>query len=74
MAATRQERSVRGTPVQILRDGAGPPLLFLHGAGGGGRWLEFQERLAKSFAVLAPSHPGHGGSPTAEACCAAQPV
>jgi pimeloyl-ACP methyl ester carboxylesterase len=66
MAATRQERSVRGTPVHILSDGAGPPLLFLHGAGGGGRWLEFQERLAKGFTVLSPSHPGHGGSPAAE--------
>ena len=60
------ELSVRGTPVHMLRDGAGTPLLFLHGAGGAGRWLEFQERLAKAHAVLMPSHPGHGGSPAAE--------
>jgi pimeloyl-ACP methyl ester carboxylesterase len=66
MTATRHERSVRGTVVHLLRDGAGAPLLFLHAAGGGGRWLEFQERLAKSFTVLSPSHPGHGGSPAAE--------
>jgi pimeloyl-ACP methyl ester carboxylesterase len=57
---------VRDTPVDLLREGGGPPLLFLHGAGGGGRWLTFQERLAERFDVLAPSHPGHGGSPAAE--------
>jgi pimeloyl-ACP methyl ester carboxylesterase len=66
MAAARRELSVRGTPVHMLSEGAGAPLLFLHGAGGAGRWLEFQERLAKSFTVLMPSHPGHGGSPAAE--------
>ena len=57
---------VRDTPVDLLRAGSGPPLLYLHGAGGGGRWLTFQERLAERFDVLAPSHPGHGGSPAAE--------
>ena len=57
---------VRDTPVDLLRDGGGPPLLFLHGAGAGGRWLTFQERLAGRFDVLAPSHPGHGGAPAAE--------
>jgi pimeloyl-ACP methyl ester carboxylesterase len=50
MPATH-ELSVRGTPVQMLQDGAGPPLVFLHGAGGAGRWLGFQERLAKDFRV-----------------------
>jgi pimeloyl-ACP methyl ester carboxylesterase len=57
---------VRDTPVDLLRDGSGPPLLFLHGAGAGGRWLTFQERLAARFDVAAPSHPGHGASPAAE--------
>jgi pimeloyl-ACP methyl ester carboxylesterase len=66
MAPPLAELSVRGTPVHMLRDGAGTPLLFLHGAGGAGRWLEFQERLAKAHTVLMPSHPGHGGSPAAE--------
>src|SRR5262245_7611876 len=61
-----QELSVRGTPVQMLQDGSGQPLLFLHGAGGAGRWLAFQERLAKDYTVYFPSHPGHGGSPAAE--------
>src|SRR5215470_9181919 len=58
--------TVRDTPVDLLRAGSGPPLLFLHGAGGGGRWLTFQERLAERFDLLAPSHPGHAGSPAAE--------
>jgi pimeloyl-ACP methyl ester carboxylesterase len=57
---------VRDTPVDLLRHGSGPPLLFLHGAGAGGRWLTFQDRLAERLTVLAPSHPGHGGSPAAE--------
>ena len=66
MAATRRELSVRGTPIHLWQDGAGPPLLFLHGPGAGGRWLEFQERLAEDFTTMVPSHPGHGGSPAAE--------
>jgi pimeloyl-ACP methyl ester carboxylesterase len=57
---------VRDTPVELLREGGGPPLLFLHGAGAGGRWLTFQERLAARADVLAPSHPGHGGAPAAD--------
>jgi pimeloyl-ACP methyl ester carboxylesterase len=65
MPASR-ELVVRGTPIHMMQDGAGPDLLFLHGAGGAGRWLPFQERLAGSFNVYFPSHPGHGGSPAAE--------
>lgn len=64
--AARQDLDVRGTPVQMLAGGAGPELLFLHGAGGAGRWLEFQAQLAERFHVRFPSHPGHGGSPAAE--------
>jgi pimeloyl-ACP methyl ester carboxylesterase len=58
--------TVRGTPIEIMAAGAGPPLLFLHGAGGAGRWPPFLQRLAERFAVHAPIHPGHGGSPAAE--------
>jgi pimeloyl-ACP methyl ester carboxylesterase len=57
---------VRGTSVDFHRAGAGPPLLYLHGAGAGGRWLSFQEALALHFDVIAPAHPGHGGSAPAE--------
>jgi pimeloyl-ACP methyl ester carboxylesterase len=57
---------VRGTPVSLQRRGDGAPLLFLHGAGAGGRWLSFHAALAQRFDVLAPTHPGHAGSPAAE--------
>ena len=57
---------VRDTPVNVLRTGSGPPLLYLHGAGAGGRWLGFQQKLAERFDVIAPTHPGHAGAPPAE--------
>ncbi len=46
--------------------GTGQPLLFLHGAGGAGRWWPFHERLVPHFTVRVPSHPGHGGAPAAD--------
>src|SRR5262245_36366558 len=61
-----RQLTVRGTAVHLLADGSGDALLFLHGAGGAGRWLDFQTALARRFAVHMPSHPGHGGSPAAE--------
>ena len=62
----QQQIAVRGTALHLIRDGDGPAVLYLHGAGGAGRWLPFQERLAEHFAVSCPSHPGHGGSPPAD--------
>jgi pimeloyl-ACP methyl ester carboxylesterase len=50
--------------VSMLRGGAGDPLLFLHGAGGAGRWLPFMELLAEKFEVIVPEHPGFGLSET----------
>ena len=52
---------VRGTRVQLMSDGQGPPLVFLHGAGGGA-WLPGLARLAERFHVYAPVHPGFGQS------------
>jgi pimeloyl-ACP methyl ester carboxylesterase len=63
---TARELSIRGTRIHMLQEGSGADLLFLHGAGGAGRWLPFQEHLAKRYTVSFPSHPGHGGSPAAE--------
>jgi pimeloyl-ACP methyl ester carboxylesterase len=48
--------------VHLFRAGLGEPLLFLHAAGGAGTWHEFHRRLAGSFDVVAPDHPGFGGS------------
>jgi pimeloyl-ACP methyl ester carboxylesterase len=50
----------------MLRGGKGAPLLYLHGAGGGGIWLPFMEKLAEHFEVFAPEHPGYGDSDTPE--------
>jgi pimeloyl-ACP methyl ester carboxylesterase len=53
---------VRGGSIQVLRGGNGPPLLFLHAAGGAGTWHPFYGLLARRFDVIAPDHPGFGGS------------
>src|SRR5882757_5078392 len=53
---------VRGTRVRLVRGGSGPPLIFLHGASGHVGWLPFLDRLARTFDVLVPEHPGFGRS------------
>jgi pimeloyl-ACP methyl ester carboxylesterase len=42
--------------------GSGDALLFLHGAGGLHGWPPFLDRLARTFRVIAPDHPGFGRS------------
>lgn len=44
-------------------EGAGPPLLFLHGGDYFRQNLPFLDRLAQSWRVTAPRHPGFGASP-----------
>jgi len=58
--------NVNGCEVEVLRQGAGTPLLFLHGAGGLKGWAPFLEKLSTKFDVIAPSHPGFGRSDTPE--------
>ena len=48
--------------LRLLAAGNGPPLLYLHGAGGPAPWSPFFVELAKSFRVIAPDHPGFGRS------------
>jgi pimeloyl-ACP methyl ester carboxylesterase len=55
---------VNGCRVSVQRAGAGPPLLFLHGARGAGRWLPFMEALSRNFDLIVPDHPGFGRSET----------
>ncbi|HEV8583917.1 MAG TPA: alpha/beta hydrolase [Methylomirabilota bacterium] len=43
--------------MRVLADGAGPPLVFLHGPWGLA-WDAFLDELARSFTVYAPEHPG----------------
>lgn len=61
-APTEEYLDFPGGRVHVLRGGAGAPLLFLHAAGGPGQWLEFHDLLARRFEVIAPDHPGFGGS------------
>jgi pimeloyl-ACP methyl ester carboxylesterase len=46
---------------RVLTAGEGPPLLFIHGAGGL-VWDPLLEGLASRFSVYAPEHPGSGQS------------
>jgi pimeloyl-ACP methyl ester carboxylesterase len=43
--------------MRVFSEGAGPPLVFLHGPWGL-TWDRFLEELARSFTVYAPEHPG----------------
>jgi pimeloyl-ACP methyl ester carboxylesterase len=55
---------INGCRIALRRGGTGEPLLFLHGASGGGQWHPFLDRLAERFDVIAPEHPGFGLSDT----------
>ncbi|WP_425617028.1 alpha/beta fold hydrolase [Anatilimnocola sp. NA78] len=54
--------NVAGKKTQLTEGGSGPPLLYLHSAGGETEWMPFHEELAKSFTVLLPAHPGFADS------------
>jgi pimeloyl-ACP methyl ester carboxylesterase len=62
MAYSQEMITVAGTRVRLWRGGSGPPLVFLHGAGGHPGWRPFLETLSRQFAVFAPEHPGFGAS------------
>ena len=53
---------VAGKKTQLTEGGSGPPLLYLHSAGGETDWMPFHEELSKSFTVLLPAHPGFADS------------
>lgn len=62
MSFIRQQTSIAGAPLAWREAGAGPPLLFLHGAGGADSALPFLLPLTARFRVLVPDHPGFGAS------------
>lgn len=47
---------------EVLRDGQGDPLIYLHGAVGHKGWAPFLDRLAEHFTVYAPYIPGYSKS------------
>ncbi|MDH7809587.1 MULTISPECIES: alpha/beta fold hydrolase [unclassified Rhizobium] len=52
---------VRGTSIDLVRRGKGPPLLFLHsGAGPVSHSATYLEQMTEKFDVIAPVHPGFG--------------
>jgi pimeloyl-ACP methyl ester carboxylesterase len=53
---------MRGSAIEIVRKGDGLPLLFLHGMDGLEAAAGLVDRLAETFTVYAPSHPGFGAS------------
>ncbi len=53
---------LQGLDVDVVRKGKGRPLLMLHGGGGPIAAMPFADKLAQSFEVIAPTHPGFGGS------------
>lgn len=52
--------TVDGLETAYRREGAGEPLLFLHGAGLTRMWQPLYARLAESFDTIVPEHPGFG--------------
>jgi pimeloyl-ACP methyl ester carboxylesterase len=66
-AVTTADRiTVAGIELEMLRRGAGPPILLLHGFQSPDPEARFLERLARRARIIAPSHPGFGRSPRPE--------
>ncbi|WP_197320830.1 alpha/beta fold hydrolase [Saccharomonospora sp. NB11] len=62
---THTDLTVAGGPVRLYRDGAGPPLLLLHGAmldTAAGVWRDVAPALATEYDVHLVDLPRHGGS------------
>lgn len=57
---------VDGVPVHYIKQGSGPALLMIHGAGGHLKDFTYDHvaRFSKDFTVIAFDRPGHGYTPT----------
>ncbi len=54
--------NIAGVDLEIVERGTGPALLFLHAGEDLGAQRPWLDRLAERHRVIAPSHPGFGGS------------
>ncbi len=54
---------VRGVATAYRRAGAGPTVVYLHGAGLTRRWMPFHQRLSERVDLVAPEQPGFGDTP-----------
>ena len=59
---TEEVLEVAGTSLQLVKGGAGEPLLIFHDEMGHPGWLRFHEALAQHYTLYIPSHPGFGQS------------
>jgi len=59
---TFETMDVNGVTLELWRQGSGRPLVFLHPGDGVDGTLPLMNRLAETYQVFAPSHPGFGGS------------
>ena len=67
LTAASRWAEVDGVALHYLELGDGPPVVLLHGAGGGAaNWFGVMGRLAQRFRVLAPDLPGFGLSAAIE--------
>ncbi len=59
--------TVDSTPVHVLEEGSGPPVLMLHGSGpgttGSGAWAATAQALGRSWHLVAPDQAGFGRTP-----------
>lgn len=53
---------LQGIEIDVVRKGAGQPIVMLHGGGGPVSGMPFADKLAEMFEVIAPVHPGFSGS------------
>ena len=59
---TRSVLKLGEVEIELYQGGSGPPLLFLHGGSGLDPAAPFLAALSQRFRVVAPVHPGFGGS------------
>jgi pimeloyl-ACP methyl ester carboxylesterase len=59
---TRTVETARGARCRVIEAGAGPPVVFFHGAGGLFADNPFLDELARRHHVFAPELPGYGES------------
>jgi pimeloyl-ACP methyl ester carboxylesterase len=65
-AETADRITVRGIELEVLRRGAGTPLLLLHGMNVVSQTASFLDLLGRHAQIIAPSSPGFGHSPRPE--------
>ena len=58
--------TINACKTRLMRAGAGPAVIFLHGASGAGQWQPFMQALAEHYDLIVPEHPGFGASDTPE--------